>query len=75
MKRDLFTNKASRKGKAIADRFAEAGADLIIVDIDDKNLVKTTDELKVLGVNVTESLISPEDSQKTSATKGSRSTL
>ena len=52
-KRALITGSASGIGKAIANRFAEAGAELILIDIDDKNLVKTADELKVWGVNVT----------------------
>ncbi|MCX6641839.1 MAG: SDR family NAD(P)-dependent oxidoreductase [Candidatus Bathyarchaeota archaeon] len=51
-KRALITGSASGIGKAIADRFAEAGADLILVDIDDKNLIKTAGDLKVWKVNV-----------------------
>jgi len=44
-KKALITGSAVGIGKAIACRFAEAGADLYLVDINQKNLETTRDEL------------------------------
>lgn len=48
-KRALITGSAAGIGKAIAYRFAEAGADLELVDIDDERLAATKDELASFG--------------------------
>jgi len=44
-KRTLITGAASGIGKAIAKRFAEAGSDLILVDINREGLQKTEDSV------------------------------
>jgi NAD(P)-dependent dehydrogenase (short-subunit alcohol dehydrogenase family) len=44
-KRALITGSAAGIGKAIAYRFAEAGADLELVDIDNERLATTKKEL------------------------------
>jgi NAD(P)-dependent dehydrogenase (short-subunit alcohol dehydrogenase family) len=49
----LITGSAAGIGKAMAYRFAEAGADLTLVDIDEKKLKETTTELGEWGVKVT----------------------
>jgi NAD(P)-dependent dehydrogenase (short-subunit alcohol dehydrogenase family) len=51
-RRALITGSAAGIGKAIAERFAEAGADLVLVDIDEKKLEETSFELKEWGVDV-----------------------
>jgi NAD(P)-dependent dehydrogenase (short-subunit alcohol dehydrogenase family) len=51
-KRALITGAAAGMGKAIARRFAEAGADLELVDIDAKALPCVSDELSNLQVKV-----------------------
>ncbi len=51
-KRALITGSAAGIGKAIACRFAEAGADLELVDIDDERLAATKKELGSFGVEV-----------------------
>jgi NAD(P)-dependent dehydrogenase (short-subunit alcohol dehydrogenase family) len=51
-KRALITGSAAGIGKAIACRFAEAGADLELVDIDSKGLATTKKELESFGVEV-----------------------
>jgi NAD(P)-dependent dehydrogenase (short-subunit alcohol dehydrogenase family) len=51
-KRALITGAAAGIGKAIAYRFAEAGADLELVDIDDERLAVTKDELAGFGTEV-----------------------
>ncbi len=48
----LITGSAAGIGRAIANRYAEAGADLILVDIDKKKLEETAQELKKWGVDV-----------------------
>ncbi len=48
----LITGSASGIGKAIAYRFAEAGADLQLVDIDDKKLETVRCELSKFGTDV-----------------------
>jgi NAD(P)-dependent dehydrogenase (short-subunit alcohol dehydrogenase family) len=48
----LITGSASGIGKAIAYRFAEAGADLELVDINEEQLKTTQDELAKLNVKV-----------------------
>ena len=42
-RRALITGSAAGIGRAIADRFAEAGADLVLVDIDAKKLQKVNE--------------------------------
>jgi len=49
----LITGSAAGIGKAMANRFAEAGANLTLVDIDEKKLKETATELKEWGVEVT----------------------
>lgn len=49
----LITGSAAGMGKAMANRFAEAGADLILVDVDEKKLKETATELKQWDVEVT----------------------
>ncbi len=51
-KHALITGAAAGIGKAIATRFAEAGARLSLVDIDGDNLAKTEGELAELGTQV-----------------------
>ncbi len=51
-KRSLITGAASGIGKAIAMRYAEAGSDLILVDIDAEKLSNFSDELKERNVEV-----------------------
>jgi NAD(P)-dependent dehydrogenase (short-subunit alcohol dehydrogenase family) len=48
----LITGSASGIGKAIAYRFAEAGADLELVDVNEKQLKTAQDELAKLNVKV-----------------------
>jgi short-subunit dehydrogenase len=48
----LITGSASGIGKAIAYRFAEAGADLELVDVNEKQLKNAQDELAKLNVKV-----------------------
>ena len=45
-KRTLITGAASGIGRSITKRFAEAGSDLILVDVDEKGLNDTKDHLK-----------------------------
>jgi NAD(P)-dependent dehydrogenase (short-subunit alcohol dehydrogenase family) len=51
-KRALITGSAAGIGKAIAYRFAEAGADLELVDIDSERLAATKKELESFGTEV-----------------------
>jgi short-subunit dehydrogenase len=48
----LITGSASGIGKAMACRFAEAGADLELVDVNEKQLKNAQDELAKLNVKV-----------------------
>ena len=62
-KRALITGAAAGIGKAIACRFAEAGADLELVDIDNERLAATRKELERFGteVNIHETNISKQE--------------
>ena len=51
-RRALITGSAAGIGKAMASRFAEAGADLVIVDVDAKKLGETCADLKRWGGDV-----------------------
>jgi NAD(P)-dependent dehydrogenase (short-subunit alcohol dehydrogenase family) len=51
-KRALVTGSAGGIGKAIACRFAEAGSDLDLVDIDGKCLTTTKNELAEFGTDI-----------------------
>lgn len=51
-KRALITGSAHGIGKAIAYRFAEAGADLELIDIDGKGLNVLKEELSPYGVDI-----------------------
>ncbi len=48
----LVTGSAAGIGKSMASRFAEAGADLVLVDIDEKKLGDTAAELREWGHDV-----------------------
>ena len=50
-RRALITGSAAGIGRAMAERFAKAGADLILVDIDEKKLKEATSELKEWNVD------------------------
>lgn len=52
-RRALITGSAAGIGRAMAERFAEAGADLVLVDIDEEKLREATPELKEWNVDVT----------------------
>jgi len=49
----IITGSAAGMGKAMANRFAEAGANIILVDVDEKKLKETAAELKEWNVEVT----------------------
>lgn len=51
-KRALITGAAAGIGKAIAYRFAEAGADLELVDIDNERLAAAKEEVGSFGIEV-----------------------
>ena len=51
-KRTLVTGAAAGIGKAMAYRFAEAGSDLDLVDIDGKHLASTKHELSGFGTDI-----------------------
>ncbi len=51
-RRVLITGSAAGIGKAMANRFAEAGADLVLVDVDQKKLGEACSELKKFGCEV-----------------------
>ena len=51
-KRALITGAAAGIGKAIAARFAEAGADLDLVDVDDKGLTTVKRDLAGAGIRI-----------------------
>ena len=53
----LITGSAAGIGKAMATRFAEAGSDLILVDIDEEKLSETVKELMIWGVDITKKRI------------------
>ncbi len=51
-KRALITGSGSGIGKAIAYRFAEAGASLQLVDIKEESLVAVKEELKQFNMDI-----------------------
>ena len=51
-RRVLITGSAAGIGKAMAMRFAEAGADLVLVDIDEKKLKEAAVDTRKWGVDV-----------------------
>lgn len=51
-KRALVTGSAAGIGKAIASRFAEAGADLDLVDINGRHLITAKNELERFGTDI-----------------------
>ena len=51
-KRALITGSASGIGKAIAHRFAEAGSDLELVDIDEEKLKTVKENLSEFNIDV-----------------------
>lgn len=51
-RRAVVTGAATGIGRAVAYRFAEAGASLVLVDLDDEGLQRVRDELTPLGVDV-----------------------
>ncbi len=51
-KRSLITGAASGIGRAMAERFAEAGSDLILIDIQDEKLHQVRSELNRYGVKI-----------------------
>ena len=55
-KTTIITGSASGIGRAIAERFAEAGSNLILIDIDKKNLEKTCVDLEKYDVDVSSHL-------------------
>ncbi len=60
-KHALITGSAAGIGKAIAYRFAEAGANLSLVDIDGDNLTATEGELVELGTQVSSQVVDLSD--------------
>jgi gluconate 5-dehydrogenase len=66
-KRALITGGSRGLGKAIAQAYAEAGADLVLVGTDPKNLARAAEELKPLGCRVdlvVADLFSPDQTHK-----------
>jgi NAD(P)-dependent dehydrogenase (short-subunit alcohol dehydrogenase family) len=51
-RRALITGSAAGIGRAMAERFAEAGAELILVDVNDKKLEEAAKELSEWDLNV-----------------------
>ena len=51
-KKTMISGAASGIGKAPSWRFAEAGSDLILVDIDEKGLKKTKEDLSIFNLNI-----------------------
>ena len=60
-KHALITGSAAGIGKAIAHRFAEAGATLSLVDIDGDNLTRTEHELAESGTDVRSHVVDLSD--------------
>src|SRR5690348_5986594 len=56
-RRVLITGTASGIGKALALRFAEAGADLILLDIDEAGLAQTAEDISGLCSTVRRQMI------------------
>ena len=57
----LITGAASGIGKAMAERFAEAGADLMLLDIDEVGLAQTMDDLSKTCSKVTPQIVDLTD--------------
>jgi gluconate 5-dehydrogenase len=69
-RRALITGGSRGLGRAIAQAFAEAGADLVLIGTARKNLEQARDELTPLGHRVdllTADLFSPEDTEQVCA--------
>lgn len=60
-KHALITGAAAGIGKAIAYRFAEAGADLSLIDFNGDNLARTESELVELGTQVSSYVVDVSD--------------
>jgi len=59
----IVTGAASGLGKAIALRFAEAGADVAVADINIKNALKTAEEIRSMGRKAMAFQIDTSDSE------------
>ena len=51
-KKTMISGAASGIGKSVSRRFAESGCDLILVDIDEKGLNNTEEDLGIFNVKI-----------------------